>query len=281
MHRNARHELNEYLKDVRSQYALQSKRLAQLEGYVSRKLKVRKHPNGTAYYSVLEPGSKKYKYLGKECDEEVSRIKEAHLLQLSVKELEREIQLVEKTLKLSRNIGYEQINKRLSPVYRNSMLSEPSGFSDVARKWKKKMEEYKSTFPPYKPEDLIHRTRDGTYVRSKGEALIYNYLLDIGITFVYELPLKIKVGNRDSLILPDFTILSEIDYKSVIFIEHQGMMDSSVYRDKFNNSVYKYWINGYLPERDVFFTFDLPNGGFDDTAVRNIIHSVVRPATLH
>ena len=150
MHRNARHELNEYLKDVRSQYALQSKRLAQLEGYVSRKLKVRKHPNGTAYYSVLEPGSRKYKYLGKECDEEVSKIKEAHLLQLSVKELEREIQLVEKTLKLSRNIGYEQINKRLSPVYRNSMLSEPSGFSDVARKWKKKMEEYKSTFPPYR-----------------------------------------------------------------------------------------------------------------------------------
>ena len=138
------------------------------------------------------------------------------------------------------------------------------------------MEQYKRTIDLFRPEELIHKTRDGSFVRSKGEALIYNYLLEAGITFVYELPLRIRYDGKRSLLLPDFTVLCETDNKSIIFIEHQGMMNDPRYRNKFIESVYKYWSNDYLPERDVFFTFDLPNGGFDDTAVKSIIRRFVR-----
>ena len=138
------------------------------------------------------------------------------------------------------------------------------------------MENYKASFPPYRPQELIHPTHDGTMVRSKSEALIYNYLLDMGVTFIYELPLRITYNGKQSLLLPDFTILSEDDYKTVIFIEHQGMMSTPFYRDKFNESVYKYWLNNYIAERDVFFTFDSPNGTLDDRPIRDIIFRRVR-----
>ena len=278
MNKQCRYELTDYLNEIKTQYTNQSSRLQQLENYSSMRMKGNKHRKNTYYY-VFDVKTNKFRYLGKETDEEVLKIKEAHFLQASTQELQREIATIEQTLRLSKNVDYDSINKSLSKVYRDSKTSPVSHSSDITREWKRSMEEYKKTFPPFRPEELIHQTRDGTMVRSLGEALIYNYLLDIGAVFIYELPLRIRIGSKDSLLLPDFTILSEIDYKTVIYIEHQGMMSDPKYRNKFNDKVYKYWLNNYLPERDVFFTFDLPNGGFDGTPIKSIISRYIRPAS--
>lgn len=276
MNSRCKYELTTYLKDIREQYASQKNRLQQIKTYASKKLKV-KHLNGKDYYSVYDQDLGVYKYLGSDDNEDVRLIKEAHFLESSSRETQCEIQLIEQALRLTRSLGYESINRKLKKVYRGARISAAPSSSDIARKWKQEMEALKNTFPPFRPEELIHRTADNTYVRSRGEALIYNYFLDIGITFVYELPLRIRYENKNALLLPDFTILSEIDYKTVIYLEHQGMMNDQFYRKKYYDSVYKYWLNNYIPERDVFFTFDLPNGGFDDTPVRNLIRRYIRP----
>ena len=278
MNNRCKYELTTYLNDIKVQYANQKNRLRQLEGYDSKRLKINKFNNGRQYYYVFDEENDKFRYLGRESNEDVRRIKEAHFLQLSVRELQHEISIIERVLRLSKSVDYNSINKALKTVYRDSGFSNVSEGSDAANEWKQSMENYKRTFPPFRPEELIHKTRDGTMVRSLGEALIYNYLLDIGVTFIYELPLRIRLGSKDSLLLPDFTLLSEIDYKTVIFIEHQGMMSDPIYRNRFNEKVYKYWLNNYLPERDVFFTFDSPNGGFDDTPIKNLVSRYIRPS---
>ena len=279
MHDKVRIELIKYLNEIRRQHKAQVTRLSDLNGYETERLQVNRHKSGGKYYRLYNSDTGKYQYLGKADHPEVHKIQEAHFLSRSVKELEHEIMMIDKVLKLSKDISFESIDNSLSLAYRGA-VPKCDGNSELARKWKLSMESYKKTFPPFRPEELISSTRDGTMVRSKSEALIYNYLLEIGATFVYELPLRIRIGNKDSLLLPDFSILSEIDYKSVIYIEHQGMMNTPKYRDRFNETVYKYWLNDYLPERDVFFTFDLRNGGFDDTPIRNIIHRYVRPEIL-
>ena len=111
-------------------------------------------------------------------------------------------------------------------------------------------------------------------VRSKSEALIYNFLLEAGYTFVYELPVK---GSYRTF-FPDFTILSEIDFKTEIRIEHQGMYSKNDYRDRSEAREYDYWSNGFLPSRDVYFTFDDNRGGFDIGPIIEILKSRVRPA---
>lgn len=281
MNNSAKQELLSYLKTIKDKCAVQQRRLNQLDGYAAKRMRVKRERNGSNYYYVLDHLQEKYRYLGKEDNEEVRKIKEAHYLQLSTRELQHEIRLIKKVLDYSRKVDYDSINNKLSKAYKNSNLSQTTPHSTKAAEWKRSMENYKSSFPPFRPSELIHRTRDGTYVRSNGEAHIYNYLLEIGATFVYELPLRIRYLNKDSLLLPDFTILSEIDYKTVIFIEHQGMMNDPKYRNKYNDTIFKYWLNNYLPEKDVFFTFNYPNGGFDDTPIRSIIQRYIRPEGLN
>ncbi len=211
------------------------------------RLQVKKHSNGHNYYSVLDPGTGSYRYLGTEENENVAKIKIAHYLDRSLYETKRELLLVDKLLKNSRCTDYENINSLLAQAYRGARISHPGTASDTANEWLKTMNERKGMYPPFKPEGLIHSTND---------------------------------GNKVALLLPDFTILSEIDFKSVIYIEHQGMMNDYQYRSKFNDAVFKYWLNDHIPGKDVFFTFDLPNGAYDDTALKSIINRFVRPLLI-
>ena len=279
MDNSTRHCLTSYLNELSDRCKAERSTLDQLSEYLTKKLKLRCEKD-CSYYYILMPDENRYRYLGSGSNEMVMKIKEAHHLQLSVKELEREIHLIEKLLRSSHDISYDAIDQRLTSAYRGSPAFHSPRVDSVAKQWKDSSEMFKSSFAPFRPDELIHTTRDGTMVRSKGEALIYNYLSEQGISFVYELPLRIRLGSKNSLLLPDFTILSEIDYTSVIFIEHQGMMDDPKYRNGFNEKVFRYWSNNYLPERDVFFTFDLPNGGTDNTAVKSIIRRYIRPEII-
>ena len=268
--------LSSYLSDIKTRCRNEQRRLDQLAGYETKRLKVKSTENGNEYYYIFSPELNDYKYIGGGTDPEVQRIKEAHYLHRSSGLLQSEISRIEKLLNHSSSLNYEDINRKLHKAYRGASIKQAPSPQIQLSSWKTAMENKKAETPSYKPHQLIHKTHDGTYVRSKSEALIYNYLLDLGITFVYELPLKLTYAYKGDLLLPDFTILSELDYQRVIYLEHQGMMSDPYYRNKFNDSVFKYWMNNYIPEKDVFFTFDLPNGGFDDTPVRDIIHRYVR-----
>ena len=89
--------------------------------------------------------------------------------------------------------------------------------------------------------------------------MIYNELLSKGVTFIYEMPFNL--GGRT--VYPDFVLLSEIDYRTEIIIEHQGLMSNEVYRKRFNDKLYNYLCNGYVQGINIFYTFDTINGGFD------------------
>lgn len=276
MNYSSMRSLKSYLGELERRYNIEKRRRNMLQGYEKKRLKLNKDKYGNGYYLIYNPGEQSYRYLGKDNHPEVLKIKEAHYLSRSARELEREAKLIRSILKESRSICYEDINASLHKVYRDAPVPGKLPTNEKAREWKQKMENYKASFEPYRPEELIHKTRDGTLVRSLGEALIYNHLLELGVTFVYELPLRIHVGSKSGLLLPDFTILTDAETEQVIYIEHQGKMNDPKYRNKFNETVYKYWSNGYLPERDVYFTFNLPNGGFDDTPIGNIIRNNVR-----
>ncbi|MCK5749088.1 MAG: AAA family ATPase, partial [Oricola sp.] len=59
---------------------------------------------------------------------------------------------------------------------------------------------------PYRPEGLIHRTSDGTPVRSKSEVIVYDVLASLGLSVEYEVPLPNKHADPKDFRLPDFTI---------------------------------------------------------------------------
>jgi predicted nuclease of restriction endonuclease-like RecB superfamily len=71
------------------------------------------------------------------------------------------------------------------------------------------------------------KTRDGHYVRSRGEALIDNFLYAARIAHAYEQ--ELYLGEDAKVMIPDFTALTP---KGNVYIEFWGMEGKSAYEER-------------------------------------------------
>ena len=104
---------------------------------------------------------------------------------------------------------------------------------------------------PYHPEQKIHCSPGGVWVRSKSELLIETELEHYIIPHRYECPLQME----DDLVYPDFTILRVSDWK-VLYWEHLGMMDNEEYAASNMQKLFKYFQHGYMPFDNLMLTYD-------------------------
>ena len=261
---------NLYLKDLETIRDAQEKRAYELEKYRNCFLRGKTFAKGKTYYSVRKKGGSRHKYLGSDNNDEVRNIKELRYVDDYLERIDNNIGLVKTLINEIQMTGYDSINETLPKVYSNPHIGSVT-FRNNKRLWKERAEALKSRYEIYKPHELNKRTNDGNFVRSKSEAMIYNYLLSVDAAFIYELPTKID----GKLLVPDFTILSDIDTSSEIIIEHQGMMDSEFYRNRFAEKVYHYLRAGFVQGINIFFTFDDLNGGFDIIPIEDIVRNSV------
>lgn len=265
-------QAKKYLNELVDAKDMQTRRLNEIGSYGDVILKKRTQPSGTAYYYAQERNSKALKYLGKEGGDTINLIKEYRWLKESLSAISSNIAVMEKSLGKLKATDYESINSLLPSSYKDPRLSGFVKTSMKADNWKKQAEALKERSNVYMPEELKIKTNDGNMVRSKSEALIYNYLLHAGVNFVYELPLRL----RNRMIIPDFTLLSEFDYQTEILIEHQGMIGNVQYRNKFAEKMYQYLREGYVQGVNIFYTFDNVDGGLDMTPVEDLVRYKVK-----
>lgn len=268
------HLLRQYLKYNEDLYQKQIARINELSEYHGIELHPIHSSSGHCFYSAKKKGEKKYKYIGGDEDPIVKGIKELRYLEKSVSVLEKNNRLIRQLLKGYYPANMKSINILLPKVYQNTQSINYKADSHKALTWKEKACAYKARFEPYKPEQLTVPTIDGTFVRSKSEALIYNLLVSLGVVFVYELPLKTKTR----MFLPDFTILSEIDYETEIIIEHLGMMSKEFYRNENFDKIMDYMKENYVQGVNIYYTFDYMDGGLDLTCIFDIISLKIRPS---
>lgn len=262
-----------YLSELKRIEELRQNRYNELQEYTGYSLIPGKVKNGITYYNYRKRAAGKVEYAGSQKAPLVINIQQARYLKKSLDIIQKDIALIESFLEKYESISFHHVSSQLPKAYRNVKASNGRTKKKLANSWKKRMEIEKAKYPIIRPEELTQPTIDGNKVRSRGEALIYNYLYEAGYTFVYELPIEGKTRT----FYPDFTILSEIDYRSVIRIEHQGMMNDSKYKDKSETREYDYWKNGLLPNRDVYFTYDDNMGNFDIGPIIDILTFKVRP----
>jgi hypothetical protein len=94
----------------------------------------------------------------------------------------------------------------------------------------------------YYAEHLIHRTRNGTMVRSKSEVIVADILTSQGISYEYEQKLPSK-DNPNDFRLPDFTVNYEGD---TFYWEHLGMLSVPSYKEAWDRKRQWYEDNGFL-----------------------------------
>lgn len=223
---------------------------------------------GKLHYYLKQKGNSKLRYLRANEDAIVNNIKSERYLRKLLQIIDQDIRLLEcvnKDYVIPQHAG---INSLLPKTYRMNASPVLGSSSDAAKEWKKKKEAEKSRYAVYRPEDLNYMALDGTMMRSLSEVNIANYLISLGITFVYELPITVN-GIR---LLPDFIILSPIDNKTEILIEHQGAMGNENYHSKYIRTLLNYLNTPLIPNKDVFFTFNHLDGHLDLRQIDYILH---------
>ena len=234
--------------------------------------------SGKSYYRAVIPGKSQKRYLGTERNADVINMKRLRYAKEAVSILEGNIRLLEMLTEGYIDTDYKTINSRLPATYRTDITKMESrafetSFPEEAISWKRELELEKSKYPPYRPEQLKHPALDGTLMRSKSEVIIANIMLMAGIPFVYEVPMFID----GQMLLPDFKILSLVDLKTVIIIEHQGMVFVDDYAGKFIRSIKLYLKSEWMPNHNLFFTFDNAKETLDVRQVMSVLRKHVCP----
>jgi hypothetical protein len=114
--------------------------------------------------------------------------------------------------------------------------------------------------------NLIHKTKDGTQVRSKSEVIVYNMLLDAGHNPIYEKKLVLNDGIN---VLPDFTLDTE---KGTVYWEHLGMLGDYNYRMDWERKQKTYAENGITIENGkLIVSKDELSGAIDTQMIDQLI----------
>ena len=104
---------------------------------------------------------------------------------------------------------------------------------------------------PNYPEQLIHKSTSGNFVRSKSEAIIDMFLYNNKIPFQYECALQLD----ETIIYPDFTIRHP-KTGTFYYWEHFGMMDDPNYCRNACLKMQTYTSNGIIPTVHLIMTFE-------------------------
>ena len=122
--------------------------------------------------------------------------------------------------------------------------------------------------------NLIHRTSNGTLVRSKSEVIIGDALSAAGVEFAYEKEFR---GHDGSLRLPDFTIEDAATGETYIW-EHLGMLSNPQYARAWERKKAWYAASGVAEgggeAATLIVTTDDERGGIDSAEVQAKVQEI-------
>lgn len=161
--------------------------------------------------------------------------------------------------------GLGEVRKRLIDAM---VISE----RERVKQWNS--EEYEGN--SFHPENLRFETEQGEFVRSKSEVIIANILYQHrkDILYKYEKPLELLVDRKVKTIYPDFTIMN-IHTGKIWYWEHAGRMDDVTYANEFAKKTNTYVTNGFLPGKDVIFTYETMANPLEIFAIRRIVEDML------
>lgn len=219
--------------------------------------------NSGEYYTAYNNGQRRYLAVG---DPMINEIKTQYCARQVLKSVETDIRIIESLLYDWKEYDPYLLKKTFPRAYLNQPAEglKRLGFIDP--------EEWKNQ--PYRrnlkyPEQLIHKTKSGLMVRSRGEVFIANLYDELMVPYHYEEIVVLPDGTEVS---PDFRILPGLQFK---LHEHFGLMGNPEYVESFLWKEKAYRNAGLVPYRDILFTFDGVAGEFDaqylDQSIRQFI----------
>lgn len=204
-------------------------------------------------------------YIPKKKREYAEQLAEKKYWTLRLEELVREQRAVESYLKYYSNSPVVEASEQFltsSPVSEDLLTTIPFNDSHSIHEWQtspyKQSEKY--------PEQLIHKTAGGLYVRSKSESLIAFFLHMNNIPFRYECELQLG----EITVYPDFTIMDPRTER-IYYWEHFGMIDDPSYARSAIAKIQSYIANRIYPTIQLIMTYETKMNPLDTESVEKTI----------
>ena len=215
---------------------------------------------------------KRKKYLGKLHSEPVNRHVGKRLQRERRKRLLHDEKLLQELLVSFLDYDYLSVARSLPSSYQKAIDRDcyDERYEEL-RRWAEA--DYPKNPYPF-PEAEIYAC-DGTRMRSKGECLLYNILLQRGILFRSDCAITIvdQQGQRKQL-CPDFLI--QCFDGSFIVIEHLGGLTGLKYALDFGEKCYWYLQKGFVLGKNFFVTSDDLHHGTESQMMHDLADKIDR-----
>ena len=189
-----------------------------------------------------------WKYLKKKDENLAKQIAMRDYNSSLLKELDKQLEEIERFLKYYDPEELEKIYKRMSPG--RKMLVHPWIEPDEQYVERWSSQEYQGKEMREDSQKIY--TEKGERVRSKSEKIIADKLFQKGIPYRYEYPIFLKGMGK---VYPDFICLHVKKRRQIVW-EHFGMMGDAEYCKKALGKISAYTENAYQQGRDIIFTFE-------------------------
>lgn len=180
------------------------------------------------------------KYVKKEEVKSMKRLVEQEYYAKMLPEIEKQIANLKEAL---RNVDERKLEKIYNDMHAGKRKLITSGILSREEKIRRFEEETYESKPIDDDRTEIY-TNKGERVRSKSEKIIADHFERRGILYRYEKPLYLMVDGQRKPFYPDFTVMNKRTTK-ILYVEHFGMLDDSVY------------YNGTLRKLDVYEKNDI------------------------
>ncbi len=233
------------------------------------RLRACRKTGGVYYTYITETGEM---YLGKRKPELVGQIKERKYAETALEVVTTNVKYLKALYENYRPFETGEIVEMLPETYRIETTETGvfNGRYTNARAWENAPYPKRVEWDPERKAPG-HVTLKGDSVRSKSELTIANMLHSKGIPYRYEQEIQVD----GIYICPDFIVYVETENK-VKILEHCGMMFDRGYQADYARKVATYIAGGYMPDRDVFFTYDDKDGNLDTRLIEKIIEENFR-----
>ena len=235
---------------------------------------VTKTKNNRIYYyrQMWSAGRRTRTYLGVADSENVLSAKQNEIRKIRINNLEHNISLLENVINDFHGISLSDVLPSLSSSFSKISTQSPRNYSLFTDLQSWAEEPYRKNPAPF-PDAKIY-ANDGTRLRSKGECIWYNCLMEYGIPFRNEPEIiVIDEFGKESVRYPDFLIKC-LD-GTYIIIEHLGLLKKTSYATDFAIKLQEYLRSGFVLGDNLFLTSDEINGGTDSRVIKRTIHQIL------
>lgn len=232
-----------------------------LKGMPEGRLRVTGNIQSPQFYQILESeASRERKYLKASEKELVQKLSQKDYLVEMLHTSRRELKHIQSFLKHKSLMSSNYVFDNLHDIRKNLVRPILVDDDTYAELWLRQP----YTPNPSFPEHLVHATKRGEMVRSKGEAMIADMYYEQDIPYLYDFPVKLFNGKVKYI---DFAVLHKVTRK-VFYHEHLGLLDKPTY---FNDNMEKlllYRKSGIFVGKNLILTHETEDQPLDMNVLR-------------